>query len=80
MKLYVWNEPYRVDYGSTMVFAVAETVEEAKAIACSKAATWCSFGTPEDGEYEHRDWSHFELGDPTRIVDLPCAEWHEWSE
>ena len=20
------------------------------------------------------------LGEPTRIVDLPCAEWHEWSE
>lgn len=72
MKLYVWSNPYRVSYGSTLVFAVAENLERAKEIASTgKAYTYNEYGqkTPQ-----------VNLGDPIRVLDLPCAEWHEWSE
>jgi hypothetical protein len=72
MKLFIWAEPYRVDYGTSAVFAVAETVEQARAIARGAPAyKYVEFG------YGIRD---YDLGEPTRVVDLPCAEWHEWSE
>jgi hypothetical protein len=58
-----------------MVFAIAETVEAAEALCLSRAAKWHTFGTPT----EYYEWTK-PLGQPTRIVDLPCAEWHEWSE
>lgn len=72
MKLFIWNEPYPVKYGSSMVFAVAETVEEAREIA--KASPRYSFDS-FDGT-----GGTVGLGTPDRVVDLPCAEWHEWSE
>lgn len=73
MKLFVWERPYTVFYGSSMLIAVAESVEEAKRIA--KSAPGYSY-TIFDG---HPNRS-VKLGEPTRVVDLPCAEWHEWSE
>lgn len=76
MKLFVWNRPYQVDYGCSMVFAIADTIETARALACSQEAKRFSFNAYEQDSCE---WRHY-LGDPIRIVDLPCAEWHEWSE
>lgn len=76
MKLFVWNNPYEVWYGSSMVFAVAETLEAAKEIACSAAARWFHY---VEYEQDRRTWPH-DLGDPLRVVDLPCAEWHHWEE
>ncbi len=73
MKLYVWNEPYSVSYGQTMVFAVAETLEDAKREA--RNGEGYSYGDCPDGAP-----FNLELGEPTRVVDLPCAEWHKWSE
>jgi hypothetical protein len=78
MKLYVWNDPYLVSYGSTLLIVVARDVESARRLACDKARakSW------HFGDLEHKamvfDESH--LGEPTRVVDLPCAEWHYWSE
>lgn len=73
MKLYIWADPYSVQYGSSMLLAVASSLEEAKQIAITAPG--------------YRYWEHgcegggsTPLGDPTRIVDIPCAEWHEWSE
>lgn len=72
MKLYVWADPYRIPYGSAMVFAAAESLDDAKREArVGDAYTYGQYpaGTP-----------NVELGDPTRVVDLPCAEWHRWEE
>lgn len=76
MKLFVWCDPYHVNYGSSMVFAVAETEEEAR----NEAAKGLAY---KYGEYKQDgDFSALagKLGKPARIVDCPCAEWHEWSE
>jgi hypothetical protein len=76
MKLYLWAEPYAVNYGSSMVFAVAATLAAAK----KQAAKGLVY---KYGKYQ-QDWSPKDiaakLGEPTRVLDLPCAEWHEWSE
>ena len=72
MKLFVWSNPYRVSYGSSMVFAIAETLEQAKDIA-SKAPAYSY------NEYDQKT-PQVNLGEPIRTVELPCAEWHEWSE
>lgn len=72
MKLFVWNNPYRVSYGSSMAFAVAETEEQAREIATASPAY-------AYGEYEQKT-PQVKLGAPDRIVELPCAEWHRWSE
>lgn len=78
MKLFLWINPYPVSYGCSMVFAVADSLEQAKAIAASKvSAKHYTYGI----EHESGQWtSDLDLGEPQRIVDLPCAEWHEWSE
>jgi len=57
-----------------MLVVVAETIEDAKQQAKSGAVY--SYGIYK--QYSTRET--IELGDPTRIVDLPCAEWHEWQE
>ncbi|MFN8993868.1 MAG: hypothetical protein ACK5X3_09470 [Pseudomonadota bacterium] len=76
MKLYLWADPYQVSYGSSMVFAVAATLAAAK----KQAAKGLAY---KYGKYK-QDWSPKDiaakLGKPTRVLDLPCAEWHEWSE
>lgn len=75
MKLYVWADPYQISYGSAMLIAVAETEDEARAIA--EGAPRYSFGLyRNNGE----TGGGVKLGKPTRVVDLPCAEWHEWQE
>lgn len=73
MKLFVWCEPYDVSYGTSMFYAVAETVEEAKALAV---------GAPNYafGRYKQDGTPKVELGEPTRVLDLPCAEWVYWEE
>lgn len=74
MKLYVWVDPYPVSYGSSLVVAVASSLEEAKAIA-AKSPLY------KYGQFEESGPGHVvTLGEPHRIVDLPCAEWHEWAE
>jgi hypothetical protein len=76
MKLFVWCDPYQVTYGSSMVFAVAATESAARKQAAKGLAYKC-------GKYKQdSDMSALavRLGKPDRIVDLPCAEWHEWSE
>lgn len=76
MKLYLWCDPYKVSYGSSMVFAVAETLADAK----EQAANGIAY---KYGEYR-QEWSPKDLaaklGEPLRVLDLPCSEWHEWSE
>lgn len=75
MKLYVWADPYAVNYGSSMLMAVAADLDQAKIIAATSAKSY-SFGKYEDDEIP----LNVNLGAPTRVVELPCAEWHMWSE
>ena len=72
MKLYVWSDPYDVVYGSSLLFVVAESVEAAKEIARVGTA-W------KYGKYRNTT-PGVVLGDPTRVLELPCAEWHHWEE
>ncbi len=70
MKLFVWVNPYKVPWGTSLLMAVAETEEAARTIA--RTSPGYLFGN--DPITPHRN---VELGSPTRVVELPCAEWHE---
>ena len=74
MKLYIWNEPYAVSYGSSFLFVVAESLELAREQATK--GNVCAFGNVSRND----PIPNAVLGEPTRILDLPCAEWHEWFE
>lgn len=75
MKLYVWCDPYPVSYGTSMVFAVASNLKEARQIAAERSTSWSHAQfQQESGPNKIR------LGKPDRVVELPCAEWHEWQE
>jgi len=76
MKLFIWAEPYHISYGTSLVIAVAETVEQARIQAASgKVQAYGKFERPTDMSAQAK-----ELGEPTRVLDLPCAEWYEWEE
>lgn len=69
MKLYIWHMPVKV-YGVSMLMAVAESEEQAKELALSgKTYHSVIHTTPTKHDVS-------KLGPPTRVVDLPCAEWH----
>lgn len=59
-----------------MLFAAAETEAEARAQALRGRAY--SYGLDETALT--KDAIVATLGPPTRVVDLPCAEWHSWAE
>lgn len=73
MKLFIWNDPYHVSYGSSLLIVAAETVEQARKLAeqgkCYKY-----------GLYDKGNPANVPAKDPDRIVECPVAEWHEWSE
>lgn len=73
LKLYVWSDPYAVKYGTSMLISIARSEDEARAQAAGAPAYKYS-------EFPDGTRSGVKLGAPTRIIDLPCAEWHEWSE
>lgn len=75
MKLFVWADPYRVSWGSSLLIAVAETEEQAREQARRAAAY--KYGHYDNNKGVNKS---IPLGSPIRVVDLPCAEWHEWSE
>jgi hypothetical protein len=75
MKLFIWADPYRVPYGSAMVFAIAKNEAHArKIVEGAPRYSYCKFRN------NNATGGGIELKEPTRIVDLPCAEWHEWEE
>lgn len=73
MKLYIWNEPYRVRYGSSIVYAVAETEEQARELAEKAPKSPYGLGV-ENGGCKLKGRA------PDRVLELPCAEIYEWSE
>lgn len=74
MRLYVWNNPYKVSYGGSCLYAIAESEEQAREIAVTAI-------TKSYGEYNGQMLGdHVKLGAPTRSCDLPYAEVYEWSD
>ncbi len=71
LKLFVWDNPYRIPFGGTVCFAVAESVEAAKAQLKVSAGYYAGMESQTPQE---------KLGDPDRVLDLPAGEWHSWSE
>lgn len=73
MKMYVWNEPYKISYGSSILYVVANSLMQAKKLA--KHAIVQKYGFSDNGTL-----GDIKLGEPTRILDLPCAEVYHWEE
>jgi hypothetical protein len=81
MKLYFWANPYKVAYGESWVIAVAETLDDAKRQAAAGKVFKFGLDFSDSKRFpQEQSVLKIELGEPTRVVDLPCAEWHEWSE
>lgn len=76
MRMYIWNVLWPEYYSGSIVYAVAENVDDARREA--RAAKIQGFG-----EFS-RDRPTSLLMDidrePDRILDLPCAEIYEWEE
>ena len=69
MKLFVWSNPYDVPWGHSLLIAIAENVDAAREQA-KHGLHYSDVAAPTD----------VVLGEPDRVVDLPCAEWYEFSE
>ena len=76
LKLYVWADPYPVPYGTAMVFAVAENLREARKVALADGKKIWAYSKYDNDPVP----AGIKLGKPDRVLSLPCAEWHEWSE
>ena len=74
MKLFVWNDCYGVRYGAACAYAVAETVEQARALIQNAGVS--EYGHAPVDQTHGADVS----GDPDRICDVPYAEIYQWSE
>lgn len=80
MKLFIWNNPYSISYGNALLVVVAENVGNARLVAADQMlAKAYSYGLfeqrlPMSAEQVAK------LGEPDRVVDIPCAEWHAWKE
>lgn len=75
LKLYIWSNPYSVSWGSSLLFAIAHSEEDARQIAAkSKRYSYNIY------EQDGWDMSKIVLEKPDRVLDVPCAEWHEWEE
>lgn len=40
VKMFVWNNPYGIDYGGTCIFALGETEEDARIAALAAEMMW----------------------------------------
>ena len=47
MKMFVWEDAIDVGYGGSVVVAVAETLDEARALARQKAGPLANLGEPD---------------------------------
>lgn len=74
LRLYVWRNPYPVSWGSSIVYAVAASEEEARKSATTAPVS--HYG----GDPDPNEGRAMTLGVPTRVVDLPYAEIYQWSE
>lgn len=75
MKLYVWNNPYRIAYGGSCLYVLAPNLTAARKAALK--AVDAGYGDPySDGRTMKLD----KLGDPDRVENGPYAEVYHWAE
>lgn len=74
MKLFVWNNPYPVNYGGSCLYVLAETEVQAREQAASTVIA--KFGDTWEG----RIVSLAPLRQPDRVVEGPYAECYEHEE
>lgn len=70
MKLFIWEDPYLVKWGMSLVVAIAETVEQAREVAIAAS----------DAPDNMKRGGTLTLGEPTQVIDVPGATWFEWKE
>lgn len=75
VKLFVWVNPYEVRYGGSMLYAVAEDEQQARALIAKETPRF-SYGDFAKPPLLFNDL----LGPPDRVLDVPCAEVYEWQE
>lgn len=76
-KLFIWNDPFDVDYGGCCLYVVASNIEEARGIAARAGIS--EFGHPPR-EQKVGSEKAARLGEPSRILDAPCGELYYWQE
>ena len=76
MKIFIWNSPYSVPYGSSFLFVAAETEEEARKMARFVPIT--EFGLNPDADSGTLGLEPD--GQADRIIELPGGECYQWSE
>lgn len=74
MKLFIWNNPYVVTYGSSCLYVLAEDEAAARKVAAERVIQ-ARYGFSSDDAMTLPD-----LGAPTRIVEGPYAEVFHWEE
>lgn len=74
MKLFVWNNCYRVSYGGSCLYVVAENVDEARKQARYPGISY--FGGMPTENTQNCDVT----GPPDRVHDIPYAEVYQWEE
>lgn len=72
MNVYIWNNPYPVSYGSSCLFAIAESEEAARKMVADKLEYGTSSGM--------MDLANLKLGAPDIVSTLPAAYIYHWSE
>lgn len=77
MKLFVWNRPYSVKYGGPCLYVVAETIEQARQAALHAGVEEYGDG---GGSFDPVELNKAIAAEPTRILEVPCAEIYQWSE
>lgn len=73
MKLYIWDNPISVSYGTSLLFVAANNLREARRLAKKSV----SYAYASNNGEQAVDVSKVR---PSRVVNLPYAEYHEWSE
>ncbi len=78
MKLYVWNDPYPINYGGCCLYVIARSLKEARRLATDKC------NDASYGGYDRRSLkrTHVDVNNkpPTSVHNLPYAEMYRWEE
>lgn len=81
MRMYIWEAPAKIPHGHCRYIAVAWNVAQARELALkAKGYFFDHEFDPLGDNGEIPPPEKIILGEPTRVVELPCAEWHVWSE
>lgn len=77
MKLFVWNNPFNVEWGGSCLYVLARNVKEAKRLAVN--APVVKYGAYPDLANTLGEAEAAKLGEPDRVYDVG-GEVYVWSE